>query len=354
MAEKYILRITAGPDYDSAHKHEVPVNRPEPVQIKSEAADIELNVRIQNYQGLPRGSPSTSPYFDTPPHDYNQDQYSIAFRFTPHKPAAGAGNADEDPEDEDDGISGLDLQFGNDFDRPIRDKLPPGFNTALNIVKWWIDPGLDGDAYADRPYMYGPALSSFNCLHVGTGEHSHEKGGLWFEEGGDEEGMRIRKEVGAPGTSKGRMKWALGNQAKEDWVFEYGKTYGMDLYNPYIDFTNLALRLPGFHLPIVRYWDGQGLRYVPRDVFFDPPFVRCSFVHSVLLSPGPTQDAHTSLDMCCETKPPVRFISWCCSLYILGMTSTKMVPSRREQRSERRPPLDMARRKKTAIMRRKR
>ncbi|KAK0385115.1 hypothetical protein NLU13_7593 [Sarocladium strictum] len=261
MAEKYILRITAGPDYDSAHKHEVPVNRAEPVQIKSEAADIELNVRIQNYSGLPRGSPSTSPYFDTPPHDYNQDQYSIAFRFTPRKPAtAKEVGKDDEAEDVEDGISGVDLQFGNDFDRPIRDKLPPGFNTALNIVKWWIDPGLEGDAYADRPYMYGPALSSFNCVHVGAGEHSHEKGGLWFEEGGDEEGMRFREEVGAPATAKGRMKWALGNKAKEDWVFQYGKTYGMDLYNPYIDFTNLALRLPGFHLPIVRYWDGQGLR----------------------------------------------------------------------------------------------
>lgn len=278
MAEKYILRITAGADYDSALQHEVPVNSAKPIRIKSEAADVELNVRIQNYQGLPRGSPSTSRYFDTPPHDYNQDQYSIAFRFTPHKPAAGSSGAGSKSEDQ--GISGSDLQFGNDFDRPIRDKLPPGFNTALNIVKWWIDPGLDGDAYADRPYMYGPALSSFNTLHVGPGEYDEDKGGLWFEEGGDEEGLQARKSVGAPATGKGRMKWALGAQAKEDWVFEYDKTYGMDLYNPYIDFTNLALRLPGFHLPIVRYWDGQGLRYVADS----PQHLFCAMLLCSLLS----------------------------------------------------------------------
>lgn len=260
MAEKYILRVTAGPDYDSADQYEVPVNSTEPLHIKGPAADIELNVRVQNYQGLPRGSPSTSAYFDTPPHDYNQDQYSIAFRFTPHKPAVtdtgSEGEGDTDPV----GISGTDLQFGNDFDRPIRDKLPPGFNTALNIVKWWIDPGLDGDAYADRPYLFGPALSSFNSIHVGKGEQDEEKGGLWFEEGGDEDGLSAREQVGAPATAKARMKWALGKKAKEDWRFEYGKTYGLDFYNPYIDFSNLALRLPGFHLPIVRYWDGQGLR----------------------------------------------------------------------------------------------
>ena len=144
MAEKYILRITAGADYDSALQHEVPVNSAKPIRIKSEAADVELNVRVQYYQGLPRGSPSTSRYFDTPPHDYNQDQYSIAFRFTPHKPAAGSSGAGSKSEDQ--GISGSDLQFGNDFDRPIRDKLPPGFNTALNIVKWWMPDAVIFDA----------------------------------------------------------------------------------------------------------------------------------------------------------------------------------------------------------------
>lgn len=353
MAEKYILRITAGPDYDSAEKYEVPVNRPEAVQIKSDAADIELNVRIQNYQGLPRGSPSTSPYFDTPPHDYNQDQYSIAFRFTPHKPAASAGNSADNDDEDDAGISGINLQFGNDFDRPIRDKLPPGFNTALNIVKWWIDPGLDGDAYADRPYMFGPALSSFNTLHVGKGEHNDDKGGLWFDEGGDEDGMQARKEAGAPGTSKGRMKWALGAQAKEDWLFEYGKTYGMDLYNPYIDFTNLALRLPGFHLPIVRYWDGQGLRYVARanPRFPCPVFDALLFTLSFLF-PGPTPDAHTSLDTFCGTKKPDRCTSWCSSRSFSERTSTRMDQSRKGPRNVQRSRWDMGRSMMMTTMRR--
>lgn len=261
MADKYILRVTAGPSYDTATHVEVPVNQSDPLQIRSDGAQIELNVKIQNYDGLPRGSPSTSPYFSTQPHDYNQDQYSIALRFTPLKPAAVADQSKAGGyKDDGAGVSGHDLQFGNDFDRPIRDKLPPGFNTALSIVRWWIDPGLDGDAYADRPYLYGPALSSFNCIHVGAGSCDEEKGGLWFEEGGDEEGMEARELVGAPEDRKARMKWALRDDSKDKWVFEYGKTYGLDFYNPYLDFTNLALRLPGFHLPIVKYWDGQGLR----------------------------------------------------------------------------------------------
>ncbi|KAJ4040543.1 hypothetical protein NW756_010925 [Fusarium oxysporum] len=263
MAENYVIRITAGPDYDQSQQVEVPVNTAKPVTIKSDRADIELNVRVNDYKGLPRNSPTTSPYFSAEPHAYNRDQYSISFHFTPKKPS----------NDEGDGIKATDLQFGNDFDHPIRDRLPPGFNTAMSIVRWWIDPGLDGDAYADKPFLYGPALSSFNTIHVGKGEFDEEKGGLWFEEGGDEDGLEAREEVGAPLTSKARMKWALRADAKEKWVFEYDQTYGFDFFNPYLNFSDLALNLPGFQLPIMKYWDGQGLRYVLRNKETGEPYL---------------------------------------------------------------------------------
>lgn len=300
MTEKYVIRVTAGPDYDIDKHVVVPVNTPDPVKINSPFMDAELNVRLENYSGLPRGSPNTSPYFSTEPHASNKDKYSMAIRFTPKKPASpsasgsrtpaaaaaasktnakeelssGSENPAEDDEDETagvkGGISGLDLQFGNDFDHPIRDKLPPGFSYAMNIVKWWIDPGLEGDAYADAPYLYGPALSSFNAVHVGRGEHAPHKGGIWVEEGGDEDehgGARFREAVGAPKTAKERMKWALRKENKAKWVFEYGRTYCVDFFNPYLDFSDFSLRLPGFTLPIMKYWDGQPLRYVHTYIY---------------------------------------------------------------------------------------
>ncbi|KAI9848767.1 MAG: hypothetical protein M1830_007272, partial [Pleopsidium flavum] len=145
MAENYLLRVTAGPSYDAPTHQFVPVNGPTSIHINNENVAANINVRIQNYRGLPNGSPSTSPYFSNEAHKH--DQYSIAFSFLPKK-----------------SISGNALVFGNDFDHPIRDRLPPGFNTALKIVKWAIDPGLDGDVYADRPHLYGPALSSLNVV----------------------------------------------------------------------------------------------------------------------------------------------------------------------------------------------
>ncbi|KAK7753014.1 hypothetical protein SLS62_004963 [Diatrype stigma] len=299
--DKYIIRVTAGPDYNIDKHVVVPVNRPEPIKISNPLMDSEVNVRLENYRGLPRGSPTTSPYFSTEPHASNKDKYSMAIRFTPRKPATssppssppgpnrqGESTVDEekkeeadaeenDDEGEDDGalgegISGLDLQFGNDFDHPIRDRLPPGFSYAMNIVKWWIDPGLEGDAYADRPYLYGPALSSFNALHAGAGagaagkpQHDDENDdgngiGIWCEEGGDARGTKVRERLGAPPAAKDRMKWALRKENKERWVFEYGSTYVADFYNPYLDFSDFSLRLPGFTLPIMKYWDGQPLR----------------------------------------------------------------------------------------------
>lgn len=290
MAEKYIVRVTAGPDYDIDQHIVVPVNSHEPVKISNELVDAEINVRVQNYHGLPRNSPSTSPYFSLEPHSTNKDQYSIAVRFTPKRPAktsrskptskdpsrssstsrvpqddippesSSPATAVEDDDESIDGISGEDLHFGNDFDHPIRDRLPPGFNYAMNIVKWWIDPGLEGDAYADKPYLYGPALSSFNTIHIGSGEVSPEKGGLSFEEGGDQDGLKERKEVGMPGGAKERMQWALKAANKSRWAFQYDKTYCLDFFNPYLDFNEFSLRLPGFTLPIMKYWDGQGLR----------------------------------------------------------------------------------------------
>ncbi|KAI2630200.1 DUF1769-domain-containing protein [Hypomontagnella submonticulosa] len=299
MAEKYVIRVTAGSDYDLDRHTVVPVNSHEPVRIGNESFDAELYVRVRNYHGLPRNSPNTSPYFSQEPHATNNDQYSIAIRFTPKKPSSSSNSKasstepsrsssksklsedppstrssspsagdddddDDDDEDSTDGISGEDLQFGNDFDHPIRDRLPPGFSYAMNIVKWWIDPGLEGDAYADQPYLYGPALSSFNAIHVGPGEHDPEKGGLWFEEGGDEDGLRERQDIGVPTTAKDRMKWALKPANRSRWVFQYGKTYSLDFFNPYLDFNEFSLRLPGFTLPIMKYWDGQSLRSRPK------------------------------------------------------------------------------------------
>lgn len=183
--------------------------------------------------GLPKSSPSTSPYFSHHSHTY--DRYSIAFTFTPKRH-----------------ITGQDLVFGNDFDHPIRDRLPPLFDKALGLVKYWIDPGLDGDFMANEPYLYGPLLSSINIFRVGgKGENGTEveKGAdkakgdgeeeVVFEEGAEEDGQEAREDSGMPKDAKQRQKWALQESHRTAFKFEEGRTYACDFFNPYLDFNGI-------------------------------------------------------------------------------------------------------------------
>jgi hypothetical protein len=216
------------------------------------------------YLGLPKGSPSTSPYFSTPQHPY--DRYSISFSFTPKQD-----------------IKGDKLVFGNDFDHPIRDRLPPLFDKAFGIVKWWIDPGLDGDVYGDEPYLYGALLSSINVLRIGGKDQKKgqdlegetktegdvEKSGsegeaVVYEEGAFGDGETVRKELHLPATSSARQKHFLAEQHRKDFTFEAGREYQCDFFNPYLDFNEFALKI-GYGMPamsIIGHWDGQPLRYV--------------------------------------------------------------------------------------------
>jgi len=261
--EQYMLRVAAGPTYNPKDHQDVLVNTEKPVHISSDLIDAKIHMRIKDYRGLPKGSPSTSPYFSTPQHPY--DRYSISFSFTPK----------ED-------IKGDKLVFGNDFDHPIRDRLPPLFDKAFGIVKWWIDPGLDGDVYGDEPYLYGALLSSINVLRIGgkgdtkkgetKTEGDVEKSGsegeaIVYEEGAFGDGEDIRKELHLPPTSAARQKHFLAEQHRKDFTFEAGREYQCDFFNPYLDFNEFALKI-GYGMPamsIIGHWDGQPLRYVLKN-----------------------------------------------------------------------------------------
>ncbi|KAM0717730.1 hypothetical protein Q7P37_007582 [Cladosporium fusiforme] len=264
MADKYILSVTAGPNYTD--QHPLPINSEQTTRIDSPKATVDLTARIQNYRGLPAGSPATSPYFSQPPH--TSDLYSLAFNFTPKAP-----------------INGHNLVLGNDFDHPIRDKLPPGFNQAFNLVKWFIDPGLYGDVYSDEPHLYGPLLSSINTLRVGPKddkaqekleEERKDMDVVVVEEGADGDGEESRNAMGVPDSSAARKKHFLTEANLKDFTFEEGREYANDFFNPYLDFNDFALRLPGYGMipgitiPIISFWDGQplrthSLRYVLKD-----------------------------------------------------------------------------------------
>lgn len=246
-----MLKVTAGPTYED--QKQITVNNEEPIQISSPQLTATLRVRIQNYRGLPEAAPKTSPYFEHEKH--KADLYSLAWTFTPK----------ED-------LSGHDVVFGNDFDHPIRDKLPPGFNQAFKIATWFIDPGLYGDVHADEPYLYGPLLSSINTLRIGPkSDREQEKveevraneDVLVFEEGADGDGEEVRQELGIPdqigmggmisaklcihartdNMTAARQKHFLTESHLKDFTFEKGREYSADFFNPYLDFNGLSYHI---------------------------------------------------------------------------------------------------------------
>lgn len=242
---QFHLRVTAGPSYSEAGHKAVPVNTDKPIHFSNDTIDASLTVRIQNYRGLPKDSPETCQYFQHAPHQ--SDLYSISFAFVPKKE-----------------IPGTQLLFGNDFDKPIKDRLPPGFNAALKAVKWFIDPGIDGDVYAEKPYLFGPLLSSINVLNIGDqgASSASETQDQTYSEGGSQDGNKIREDLSIPSGSSQRMKYFLTEEKRKQFTFEPGREYRCDFFNPYLDFNELALKVPGVTLHLMRFWDGQPLRYV--------------------------------------------------------------------------------------------
>ena len=183
-----------------------------------------------------------------------KDQYSIAVNFVPKQD-----------------LPSVDAVWGNDFDHPVRERLPPGFNTAFRIVKEFIDPGLECDAYADEPWLYGPALSCWFGFRMGkklgadAEIPSAREGKDVLREGAEEGGAtELREGLGIPGNNEKRRKFFLSQANREPFIFEKDRLYSFDFYNPYLDFGNFALKLPGFSIKVVKYIDEKShkLRYV--------------------------------------------------------------------------------------------
>lgn len=124
-------------------------------------------------------------------------------------------------------------------------------------------------------------------LDIAEEGKEEEKG---IEEGGDGDGGEWRTERGVPEGADARKRWFLTKENAEGWVWERGRVYKGDFFNPYLDFNggflvffsdsenpmmsgkelmlwcvdvDFSLKLPGFSLSVLGYLGGDDfLRYV--------------------------------------------------------------------------------------------
>jgi len=279
--ENYTLKVTAGPSRDISTHKSVPVNTEQPLHIETDDISTDIYVRIQGYRHGGPHEPSTSPYFSHPSH--TKDKYSISFAPIIFKNKNSTSEKGE-------GVNGDDLVLGNDFDHSISQHLPPGFSLAWKIARWAVDPGLEGDPWAEKPWLEGRALGSVNVIDVGDIHHLGSSGATAarvLEEGLGKKiklENNLKQEIATtesqnsssdditktateeiPQDPPSRMKFFLTQPHRAAFTFEPEEKYWFDFFNPYLDFNEFALHLPGISIPIIQYWDGQPLRYVLRN-----------------------------------------------------------------------------------------
>lgn len=129
--------------------------------------------------------------------------------------------------------------LSNTFSRPIRDRLPYFFPAAWRALQW-VDPGIAGSVYADKPEVYGSVLGSANYLAVpGPGE-ADELGSVVIAEA---------MPADVPQTPSARRKHFLQGERRHQWTWRRGVEYRWDFCNGMIDFNGFSLSQP-FSRPV--------------------------------------------------------------------------------------------------------
>lgn len=217
---KHQLHIFVQTSYNDVRTEISPNNDETPFFINSAVFCGELRLRISNLA-------QPSKYFEKKP----ANTFCIDLR----------GKFQEE-------INGDDLMLGNEVDGRVR--LPPGASLAVRILRW-IDPGLECDLYAEKPWAVSPVLVTMTALNdIGTKQESWE---------GVEEHWQDREDA------QKRRRYFANKENRKKITFKRDNSYAMEFSNGFLDFKALGIKLPGWgNLSLLPFWDGQSVCYVMR------------------------------------------------------------------------------------------
>lgn len=157
-----LLKIVAASSYDQEGTV-VPVNSGNTVLLDNDVASIQLSVNIKGFAGSHEHKENSHPDLESEEQQklLANEKLNITLQVKPKQD-----------------IQGHQLLFGNDFGYPLRDFLPYGTAAGLRVFKYMVDPSVDGDLYAEKPWLYGKALSSFNLVNSSQNDNLPSKTGL--------------------------------------------------------------------------------------------------------------------------------------------------------------------------------
>ncbi|KAL1411353.1 hypothetical protein Q8F55_002304 [Vanrija albida] len=220
------------------------VNAATPTAVRTAAFEGEISVFVKGFAGE-GGAGDGAAYFG----ERGDMTYGIVVR----------GRYLDNP-------TGDDILFGNVFEHPVRDSLPWGTSIATKFM-YFVDPTLELDLYADKPWALSPALSTMNYLGLAqTGSSPMPEPGsapAFVEE--DALGAVLGQEEHAAQVSARRKHFgAAPNRAA---VSLGDKAVAMEFGNGILDFNTLSVTLPrpfALSINLLKYWDGQPVTYVCR------------------------------------------------------------------------------------------
>jgi hypothetical protein len=161
-----------------------------------------------------------------------------------------------------------------------------------------IDPGLKADIRAEKPWTMSPLLCAMNIFNVSNIdvnstniipliETSNSRGGNAVTPYSPAT-INIKKSLerheseswictdttsleecntllasGKPMGAEARKKYFLKESNRKEFKLTPEYVYGFDFYNKYLDLGELKIRLPGFSIGMVDYWD-MPIKYVCR------------------------------------------------------------------------------------------
>ncbi|WVQ77874.1 hypothetical protein IAR50_007576 [Cryptococcus sp. DSM 104548] len=162
-------------------------------------------------------------------------------------------------------VNGDEVVFGNVFEKPIKDSLPWGTSVATKFM-YFVDPTLELDIYADKPWALSPALATMNYLSLQESIDIPQDLGV-----NEDAPVYLKAKTGGPsadGTEKtkisARRKWLGSKENRENVKLNRDVVVGMEFANGLLDFNTLSASLPPpfkASFPLLKYWDGQPVTY---------------------------------------------------------------------------------------------
>lgn len=246
----YVLQVKAGADLSSLQLVKVNAEGA-PLVVDSPHFTGRISIRILGFDGLtPNGEApiNNSAYFNG-----TQRLFSVQIQGRFKQPTT----AD-------------DLMWGIDFDHKLN--IPRLADVALKFVQHTIDPSLECDLHADKPWSRSPLIATMNTVSImnlsgNTAVRPDAPAPLppWPSPNGEH--VEENTAAGIPqnrhmetGERRKHLKDAANRKAVQVLP---SQVYDFDFFNPFLDFENFQIKFPAVHfsMNIMKYYNGEPLRY---------------------------------------------------------------------------------------------